>query len=128
MPSFLHRVYNRCTHQEDISHHIQFLKNILQHRDQNMTIIHRKIKHFHEERKLEVLVPCNSNTDYRSVVSITYDTVSKVHNYTQECISKAYKVSGEQCPRIVHSSLPKLGNRISTKRTVLGKVKSLMMN
>ena len=128
VPSFLHRVYNRCTHQEDISHHIQFLKNILQYRDQNMPIIHSKIRHFHAARKQGALVPRSSKPNYRTVVSVTYDNVSKVHKYSQECISQAYNVIGEPCPRIVHSSLPKLGSRISTKRCVLGKVKLLMKN
>ena len=126
MPSFLHRVYSRCTRAEDISHHIQFLKTVLEHRAQNMNDIHVKLAEFHAKRKSSNSTGNVVKTEYRTVTSVTFDAVSKIHMLTKQCIFETYKLAEVQCQRIVYTSLPKLGTKVSTKRSVLGKVKSLI--
>ena len=126
VPSFLHRVYSRCTRAEDISHHIQFLKTVLEHRAQNMNDIHVKLAEFYAKRKSSNSTGNVVKTEYRTVTSVTFDAVSKIHMLTKQCIFETYKLAGIQCPRIVYTSLPKLGTKVSTKRSVLGKVKSLI--
>ena len=122
VPSFLHRVYNRCTEQGDRSHHIQLMKNVLKHRSQNMTVILNKFEKFHASRHRSH-VRSKEPFDKQSVTSITFDAVSKVHLYTENCIKASYKHVGQQVPHMVFTSFPKMVSRLSSKRTVLGQVK-----
>ena len=64
----------------------------------------------------------NANAN-RSVVSVKFDAVSNIHLFTRTCITESYKACGMPCPRLVYSSLPKVMEKFSTKRSVVGKVK-----
>ena len=107
-----------------MKHHIQFLKAILENRNQNMAVIHNKFDAFFSKLRGSV----NSNSEgapaISSVVSVKFDIVSKVHMFTRPCITESYKACGMPCPNFVYSSLPKVMEKISTKRSVVGKVKA----
>ena len=133
----MHRVYNRCTQPEDISHHIGFLKNVLRHRSQDMTWVKDKIEGLHAKRRRRATSSTSSpdhkstlrsdhKSDHVSVTSVTFDAVSKVHQFTRQCLIESFKKASFDDPRVVYSSLPKLGSRISTKRSILGTVKSVI--
>ena len=120
----MHRVYNRCTENEDINHHTQFLKNVLDHRAQNKNVICGKFSSFHAKRKNpERFLRRKSN---RIATSVTFDAVSKIHLFTRSCMTRSYSHIGLDSPPEVYSSFPKSGSKVSTKRSILGKVKSTM--
>ena len=121
MPSFLHRVFTRCTMPQDVKHHIQFLKTILKHRNQNMKVIEGKFETFFTKRHQPRTRAKAART--RSILNLKFDAVSKMHLFTQKCILSSYKSSSTAKPRIVYSSLPRVMSRISTKRKVLSIVK-----
>ena len=58
--SFLHRVFNRTTLTTDISCHIQFLKTILNHRNQNRRDILDKMEQIQVKKKRSILRPSKS--------------------------------------------------------------------
>ena len=114
MPSFLHRVYGRCTRQVDIDHHIGFMKNILRLRHHDMKLVNTRFKRFHAkrlERKKAFI--------FRGATVVTYDAVTKVHVVTRNIICKASRASGLDIFPFVCTSLPKLKNRLFSKRLVL---------
>ena len=107
----------------DIRHHMQFLKSVLEHRNQNMTVVHNKFDAFTlRQRKTAGKAKKKAPADKR-IVNIKFDTVSKLHLFTRSCITASYKAAGLTCPRVVYSSLPKVISKFSTKRSVVGKVK-----
>ena len=124
MPSFLHRVFARCTQAGDTKHHVQFLRKILNHRNQNMGVINRKIDAFFTKRSRSKnhITPVKVGKSRRTV-NVKFDAVSRMHLFSRSCILESYRASGAARPRIVFSSLPRVMSRISTKRKVLGMVK-----
>ena len=130
MPSFLHRVFARCTDSKDVDHHVQFLRKILKNRNQNTKVIAGKFDTFFSNR-LEVKdcksLGVKSNRPGRSV-NVKFDGVSKLHLFSQSCIVAGYKASGTAKPRIIFSSLPRVVSRISTKRKVLAIVKKRIVS
>ena len=128
MPSFLHRVFTRCTMPQDAKHHIQFLKTILKHRNQNMKVVEGKFESYFSKRRQPRTRAKAARTRAkaartRSILNLKFDAVSKMHLFTQKCILSSYKASSTAKPRIVYSSLPRVMSRISTKRKVLSIVK-----
>ena len=122
----MHRVYSRCTRTEDISHHNQFIKTVLKSRSQDMADISRKVANFHVKRKSKNILITRPRPKSKMITSVTFDTVSKMHLVTKVCVENSYKLIGLPVPHIVYRSLPKLGSHVSTKRSVLGKVKSFI--
>ena len=122
MPSFMHRVYSRCTENDDRNHHTQFMKKVLEHRSQDMSKILDRFEDFHVKRRRS-LAGQKRSSDFVFATPVTYDELSKVNLFTKRCIISSYEQVGLESPPIVYSSFPKLGSRISTKRSVLGKVK-----
>ena len=123
LPSFLHRVQKRFTLLGDTCHHLQLLKQVLHHRNQNMTVIHSKIKKFYSKMQEGQVIKLGSDSR-KKVTSIKFDSVSKMHFFTRSCILTSYKAAGRPSPRIVFSSLPKIMSRFYTKRSVIRKVKT----
>ena len=125
MPSFLHRVFARCTLAADMEHHVRFLRNILENKNQNMNVINRKIDNFFTKRSCSKVLKISTARVVKNsrTINVKFDGVSKMHLFTQSCLLTSYKASGTAKPRIVFSSLPRVIARISTKRKVLGMVK-----
>lgn len=126
MPSFLHRVFSRCTMLQDVQHHIQFLRKILQHRNQNEKVIGGKFETFFAKKsraKPRTLAKAGTT---RGILNLKFDGVTKMHLFTQRCILRSYKASSTAKPRIIFSSLPRVMARISSKRKVLATVKKMM--
>ena len=122
VPSFMHRVYSRCTDHTDRNFHSRFIKRVLEHRSQDMALINGRFADFHVRRKRSLTVSRKSPS-FVFATSVTFDEVSKVHLFTKRCIIRSYEHVRLDSPPIVFSSFPKLGTKISTKRTVFGKVK-----
>ena len=108
----------------DMEHHLQFLKTVLSHRNQNMKVVKNKIDKFFKNRRAKKRInELKMFTNERRVMSVKFDAVSKSHLFSRSCILASYKASGVPKPSLVYSSLPKIMDRISTKRSVLRKVK-----
>ena len=127
VPSFLHRVFARCTDPADMKHHIRFLRKVLDSRNQNMLVINRKFDTFFTKRttanpRVRAISHQKAGKNKRSII-VKFDGVSKMHLFTQSCILTSYKASGIVKPRILYSSLPKMIAKIVTKRRVLAMVK-----
>ena len=89
-----------------------------------MKVINRKFDSFFIKRRAKVLGESSKVVDRSGrVVTVKFDTVSKVHLFSKSCILASYKASGFSKPRVVYSSLPKVMAKVSTKRSVLGRVK-----
>ena len=110
----------------DIRHHVEFLKQVLCHRNQNMQVLESKFERFFTKRMRERHQHAESRRVHRrsSVASVKFDQVSKMHLYSRCCIISSYKAAGRQNPRIIYSSLPKVMSRVYTKRSVIRKVKN----
>ena len=116
VPSFLHRAHKRCTLLGDTYHHVQFLRTILEHRQQNMQVVKSKMKaYFCKQRRLRKLSRPKRLKNPGRVISIKFDLVSKLHLFTRTCILASYKAAGVLKPRIIYSSLPKVMSRFYTK-------------
>ena len=124
VPSFLHRAHKRCTLLGDTYHHVELLRTVLKYRKQDMNVIDSKIKNFYTNRRKSRPASVKRLVNTRRVVGIKYDSVSNMHLFTRKCILKSYKSAGVSCPRIVHSSLPKVMSKLYTKRSVLSQVRS----
>ena len=84
---------------------------------------------FQVKRKLKDQVKVSASQKnvpqgYGTITNVKFDAVSKLHLFTTTCIEDAFRLIGETPPRTVFSSLPKLSSKISTKRSVLGLVRS----
>ena len=125
MPSFLHRVFSRCTKNRDIDHHVQFLRRILKDRCQNMKCIEVRFRAFfnkkHEFKRMS-LERAKSDEVKMSTI-IKFDSVSMLHLFTRKCILSSYKASGSAKPRFILSNLPRVMSRITTKRKVLSMIR-----
>ena len=131
VPSFLHRVFARCTDSKDVDHHVQFLRKILKNRNQNTKVIAGKFDTFFSKRlKVKDCISLGAMGTTRSgrSINVKFDGVSKMHLFSRSCIIAGYKASGTAKPRIIFSSLPRVVSRISTKRKVLAIVKKRIVS
>ena len=76
MPSFLHRVFARCTDSKDVDHHVQFLRKILKNRNQNTKVIAGKFDTFFSKRLKVKDAKC---TRPGRSINVKLDGVSKLH-------------------------------------------------
>ena len=104
------------------NYHTKFLKKVLKHRSQDMASVNGRFTDFHVRRRSSSKLQKNS-PNFTFAAAVTFDEVSKVHLFSKRCITSAYQHIRLDSPPLVYSSFPKLGSKISTKRTVLGKVK-----
>ena len=126
VPSFLHRAFARCTLAGDTKHHVQFLRKILENRSQNLQVTNRKFDAFFSkksQKKVDGPVKTGCVAKRKRVIIVKFDTVSKMHLFTQSCILASYRASGASKPRFIYTSLPRVIPRITTKRRVLKIVK-----
>ena len=109
----------------DTHHHVQFMKKVLEHKNQNQRIIKSKFDSFFDKRRIAKFQKINRKTILKTsrVTSVKFYRVSKMHLFTCSCIISSYKVAGVHRPRLVYSSLPKVMSRVYTKRSVLRRVR-----
>ena len=52
VPSYLHRIYDRCSTTGEVNHHIKCMRTILKNRSQDMDVVQKKSKRFYMKNKL----------------------------------------------------------------------------
>merc|ERR1712142_1193419 len=125
VPSFLHRVFSRCTKNGDIKHHVQFLRRILKHRSQNMKCMEVRFRAFFAKKHgFKRMSSERTKIDQVKMSAIVkFDSASMLHLFTRKCILSSYKASGSAKPRFILSNLPRVMSRITTKRKVLSMIR-----
>ena len=126
VPSYMHRIYNRCTTNTSISHHLTFMMKMLECRDQDLSVVRKKYKSFMDKR----LYPNSHkrNYTYNGPVLIHYDAASNSHVFVKDVIFETYKKVGVTMPPIVHRSMPKIMSILTSKGAVIRKIGSHIVN
>merc|ERR1719450_1936577 len=122
VPSFLHRVRERCSLSGDRIHHLENLKLVLKHRNQNMRAINARIKRFYSRQNAGRITKLNRGS---RITRIKFDAVSKMHQYSKSCLLASYRAAG-LTPRFVYTSLPRVLSKFYSKRAVVKKVKATL--
>jgi hypothetical protein len=125
VPNYLHRIYGRCTSIKSRAHHMSFMLRILKHREQDMQIVLKKFKEFHTRRLRNIIKPRDKNL-YTKSAFIHFDNASNSHKLAKLSILSAYKAAKKELPSILYRSLPKIITMLSTKRSVIGKVRNVL--
>ena len=125
VPNYMHRIYNKCTTNSSRSHHLQFMLRILKHRDQNMDVVMNKFSQFLKKRRSLPQIKISTKT---RPLLIHYDESSKCHFLVRDILKNLYKKVRIQMPPIVHKSLPKIMQLLTSKRADIKKISKSIVN
>ena len=98
------------------------MRNILKERNQDMDVIHKRARAFHLKKKK----PHLERRDYSSRSKVTYDSPSNIHVMTRSILTKAARQSGVELAGLVYTGMPKLKERLQTKRSVMRQVRDYL--
>ena len=126
VPISLYRAHTRCTDPRDINHHISFMKNICQARNQDMAQVKKKYDKFFQKRRK----PASKNNALsdkmirQKTTPITYDCVSDQHKFVGSLIKDSFTRGALQ---LVYRSRQNVGSAVCPKRKTIKKVGDLLL-
>ena len=125
IPNFMHRIFNRCTTNSSITHHLVFMMKILNHRHQSPNLIKKRYQKFMDKKQNSV--NCKNSFKYKNSSLIYYDNASKSHDFVSTVLFQSYKALGQTMPPIIHRSLPKILSLLTSKRADIIKIQSYIV-
>ena len=121
VPISLYRAHSRCTDSADVNHHISFMKNIVQARNQDPTSVHQKYEAFFKKRR-------SGHQSMRTFTKvkttpILYDSVSGQHRIVRRLVKSSFGSS----LNVVYKSRSKVPSLLCPKRKNIKRLSRMLL-
>ena len=123
VPISLHRAHTRCTDPRDTQHHIQFMKTIVQARNQDASTVLKKYKSFFNKRRKGFAAVKKSKLSVRTT-PVIFDGVTGQHEKVGGLIRSCFKGN----VRVVYKSRNKVASILCPKRKTISKLSRILNN